>query len=89
MRQLDALLIWMGIVVFALIALVFSFYVASVLLPIILAIIIFSALFNLGTNFYRNFKKVRKVEIYSPRQDKKSEANIIDAEYEIIDDKKK
>lgn len=50
MRQLDALLIWLGIVIFALIALIFSFYVASVLLPIILAIIIFSALFNLGTN---------------------------------------
>lgn len=89
MRQLDALLIWLGIVIFALIALIFSFYVASVLLPIILAIIIFSALFNLGTNLFRRYYKTRRVEIFTERKPHKSDSNVIDAEYEILDDDKK
>lgn len=37
MRQLDAFLVWLGIIVIGLLALIFSFYVASVLLPIFLA----------------------------------------------------
>lgn len=48
MRQLDAFLVWLGIIVIGLLALIFSFYVASVLLPIFLAVVVFSALFNLG-----------------------------------------
>ena len=47
MRQLDAFLVWLGIIVIGLLALIFSFYVASVLLPIFLAVVVFSALFNL------------------------------------------
>lgn len=39
MRQLDAFLVWLGIIVIGLLALIFSFYVASVLLPIFLAVV--------------------------------------------------
>ena len=56
MRQLDAFLVWLGIIVIGLLALIFSFYVASVLLPIFLAVVVFSALFNLGAGWYRKYE---------------------------------
>ena len=59
MRQLDAFLVWLGIIVIGLLALIFSFYVASVLLPIFLAVVVFSALFNLGAGWYRKYRDHR------------------------------
>ncbi len=89
MRQLDAFLVWLGIIVIGLLALIFSFYVASVLLPIFLAVVVFSALFNLGAGWYRKYRDVRRVDVFSAKQREKQAPDIIDAEYEIIDDGKK
>ena len=89
MRQLDAFLVWLGIIVIGLLALIFSFYVASVLLPIFLAVAVFSALFNLGAGWYRKYRDVRRVDVFSAKPREKQAPDIIDAEYEIIDDGKK
>lgn len=67
----------------------FSFYVASVLLPIFLAVVVFSALFNLGAGWYRKYRDVRRVDVFSAKPREKQAPDIIDAEYEIIDDGKK
>ena len=62
MRQLDAFLVWLGNIVIGLLALIFSFYVASVLLPIFLAEVVFTALINLGGGWYRKYRDVRRVD---------------------------
>ena len=66
MRQLDAFLVWLGIIVIGLLALIFSFYVASVLLPIFLAVVVFSALFNLGAGWYQIGRASCRERVSSP-----------------------
>lgn len=87
MNRLNIMLLWAGVFLFGLLILILSFYVASILLPIILIIIVFTALMNLIVLLYRKylFKKKIVVEIKSS----KSNPDIIDAEYEIMDDNKK
>lgn len=64
----------------------FVFYVASIILPVLILIVAISGLINLGYNVYRKKHPVIQIHktVYkkTPQQDK-----IIDAEYEIIDDK--
>ena len=76
MRQLDAFLVWLGIIVIGLLALIFSFYVASVLLPIFLAVVVFSALFNLGAGWYRKYRDVRRVDVFSAKPREKQAPDI-------------
>lgn len=86
MRQLDAVFVWLGVLGFAAVGLIVSFYVASIILPIILVILVFSALVSLGRAFYARHMMRSRVEIDRETGRSGSHSRIIDAEYEILDD---
>lgn len=87
MRNLNDWLVLTFWAALGMFAIVFAFYVASILIPILLFVIAASGLANfiiglVRRNHQASQNKV-KIETYtSPRQSK-----IIDAEYEIVDDK--
>ena len=72
----------MGAIV--LFAIMFSLYVASILIPILLFVIVVSGLVNLCLYIYKRYKFGEQKMRSSL---KKKNIEIIDAEYEIIDDK--
>lgn len=72
----------MGAIV--LFAIMFSLYVASILIPILLFVIVVSGLVNLCLYIYKRYKFGEQKTRSSL---KKKNIEIIDAEYEIIDDK--
>lgn len=85
MKQLDSILVWLGVVGFTAIGLIISFYIASIILPIVLLILLISVLASLGRAFYMRRNAGSPVErVRSCRQSKKP-AQIIDAEYEVLD----
>lgn len=75
------LVFWAALGMFAI---VFAFYVASILIPVLLFVIAVSGLANFIVGLVRRNQqaKVKVVTNLTPRN-----SNIIDAEYEIIDDK--
>ncbi len=87
MNRLNDFVIWAAIFIFGLFLLILSFYVAAFLLPIFLALFIFSILANAIFSWYRRNILVKKGG-FETSVKKKSNSEIIDAEYEIIDDKK-
>lgn len=72
----------MGAIV--LFAIMFSLYVASILIPILLFVIVVSGLVDLCLYIYKRYKFGEQKTRSSL---KKKNIEIIDAEYEIIDDK--
>ena len=89
MRQLDGLLIWMGIGAFILFMVLFSFYALSILLPVILVLAGISFLLNQGRRFYWNYKGKNHMSAYRSGKKEYQNPKIIDVEYEIIDEDKK
>ena len=86
MNRLGVLLLGIGTIAAGVILSFISFYLLFLLLPIILIIIFFSVGINIiGTIFKQSRnRKYKKIDIHT-RQNNGS-AEIIDAEYEIIDD---
>ena len=82
MNRLNELMVWAGVASFVVFLVVLSFYVASILLPIILAIFIFTIVANGLIYLYK------KYVINSSRKGNKCAKNdVIDVEYEIIEKK--
>lgn len=89
MRQLDGLLIWLGIGAFILFMALFSFYALSFLLPIILVLMGISFLLHQGRRLYWNYKDKNPMSTYRSGKKESRNPKIIDVEYEIIDEDKK
>lgn len=88
MNRLNVLLLGIGTIAAGIILSFISFYLVFLLLPIILIIIFFTAGINiLGTIFKQQTTKREKLDIRQPQNSTPGE--IIDAEYEILDDGKK
>ena len=79
---------WGSLCVFAV---AFSFYLLSLLIPVLLGIIILSGLGNFLMLVYKTRKAAEqakcRIQNRSRSATRKKKAEIIDAEYEIIDDK--
>lgn len=86
MTKLNAILLWIFMASIGLFIVVFTLYVASFLLPIILVVMVVSGLANLFIRGYQaRTQPTQKVKIKV--KNSKTKPEIIDAEYEIIDDK--
>ena len=91
MRGLSALVVWFGVVLFSAAGLLLLFYTAALLLPIILAVFAVS----LVVGWYRQAKIRKAFENLKPffgngETTVKSggrKSKIIDAEFEVIDEK--
>ena len=90
MNRLSVFLLGIGTIAAGIILSFISFYLVFLLLPIILIIIFFTAGINiLGTIFkQQQSAKRKKIDIHV-RKTPTSGGEIIDAEYEILDDGKK
>lgn len=86
MKDLNDWLLWIFWAALGLFAVVFAFYVASILIPILLIIILVSGLGNLFMLLYKTYKAKTQADCRIETA-KKRKPDIIDAEYEIIDDK--
>lgn len=86
MRNLNGWLFWVFWASLGLFAVVFAFYIASILIPILLIIILVSGLGNLMMLLFKTYKAKNQVDCQLENV-KKRKSKIIDAEYEIIDDK--
>ncbi len=84
MRNINDWLVLVFWAALGMFAIVFAFYVASILIPILLFVIAVSGLANFIFGLVKRNRATKvKIETHStPRQSK-----IIDAEYEIIDEK--
>lgn len=87
MNRLNDFVVWAVIFSFGLLLLILSFYVAAFLLPIFLALFIFSVLANAIFSWYRRNILMKKGG-FETGVKKKTNSEIIDAEYEILDDNK-
>lgn len=91
MRGLSALVVWFGVVLFSAVGLLLLFYTAALLLPIILAVFAVS----LVVGWYRQAKIRKAFENLKPffgngETTVKSggrKSKIIDAEFEVVDEK--
>lgn len=86
MNRLNNLLLWVFMASIGLFVIVFSLYVASILIPILLVVILVSGVANLIMFLYKNYKTTDVIKS-KISENKKNKSEIIDAEYEIIDDK--
>lgn len=89
MRQIDSFVMWLMVSVIALGALTFSIYVFSFILPVILLFVGGSFLWNLGRRWYYQKKFGQETVVIVKQKNQNRSADIIDAEYEILDDTKK
>ncbi len=87
MKQLDSILVGMGVIGFTVVGLIISFYIASIILPIVLSILLVSLLVSWGRALYSH-KKGAAFSVGRKCAQKRENSQIIDAEYEIIDDGK-
>lgn len=93
MRGLSALIVWCGVVLFVAAGLLLLFYAAALLLPIILAVFAGSLL----VGWYRQFRNrkmfVRRKTFFDEGETmvkpSKYSSKIIDAEFELIDEKER
>ncbi len=87
MNKNKGIFILSGVLLFALFLFIMAFYVAWVLLPVVLILILFGFVGNAAVYLYRRyFMKKNIPDIEKKKSSKRPE--IIDAEYEIIDDGK-
>lgn len=87
MRNLNdwlVLVFWSALGAFAI---VFAFYVASILIPVLLFIIAVSGLASFIVSLIRRNQQDASVNVRIGKTTSRNKHNIIDAEYEIIDDK--
>lgn len=87
MRNLNdwlVLVFWSALGAFAI---VFAFYVASILIPVLLFIIAVSGLASFIVSLIRRNQQEASVNVRIAKTTSRNKHNIIDAEYEIIDDK--
>ncbi len=75
----------LGVWVFSLLILLFSFYLLSFLLPFLLAFIFFSIVFAWGSRIYHTYKYKQREKYCTASRKKQDSPEIIDVEYEIID----
>ena len=85
MKQLDSILVWLGVVGFTAIGLIISFYIASIILPIVLVILLISVLASFGRAIYMRRNAGSRLEKGRGCRQSEKRAQIIDAEYEILD----
>ena len=87
MRNLNdwlVLVFWSALGAFAI---VFAFYLASILIPVLLLIIAVSGLASFIVSLIRRNQQDASVNVRIAKTTSRNKHNIIDAEYEIIDDK--
>ncbi len=87
MRNLNdwlVLVFWSALGAFAI---VFAFYLASILIPVLLLIIAVSGLASFIVSLIRRNQQEASVNVRIAKTTSRNKHNIIDAEYEIIDDK--
>lgn len=90
MKDLNNWLQWIFLASLGVFAVAFAFYLVSVLIPVLLVIILLSGLGNLLMLLYKTHKAAGQAKCRIPNQARgrtKKNAEIIDVEYEIIDDK--
>ena len=93
MRGLSALAVWFGVVLFSAAGLLLLFYAAALLLPIILMVFVVA----LVVGWYRQARIRKTFENLKPFFDEgntdvktgRRKSKIIDAEFEVIDEKKR
>lgn len=79
-------LLWAFWAAIGLFVVVSAFYIVSILIPILLIIILVSGVGNLLLQLYKTYKAKNQADCQL-QANKKRKPEIIDAEYEIIDDK--
>lgn len=95
MRGMNTLIVWLGVASFAAVGFLLLFYTAAVLLPILLGLFVFSIIASWLKNLKYSNKRAEKVKVFyrngevSRETEAPKQPNIIDAEYEIVDDKDK
>ena len=82
MRNINDWVLWFFLVSSGLFILFLVFYAVSIFLPFLLLFVLISGLVNLLVFFYKNYKFKKQKE-----QQIKNKIEIIDVEYEIIDEK--
>lgn len=87
MNKSNGIFIWGGVLLFALFLFVMAFYVAWVLLPVVLVLILFGFVGNAVVYLYRRYFMKKSIPDVREKKSPKH-PEIIDAEYEIIDDGK-
>ncbi len=87
MRQIDAFVMWLAVSVLILGGLVFSVYLLSFILPVVLLFLLGDFLWNVGRRWYYQKKFGQEAVVIVKKKTHKKPADIIDAEYEILDDK--
>lgn len=91
MRDLSNWLQWFFWVSLGLFVVAFAFYLVSILLPVLLVVILISGLGNFLMLVYKTRKAAEqsncRISNGGRGETRKRKAEIIDVEYEIIDDK--
>ena len=87
MRQIDSFVMWLAVSVLILGGLVFSVYLLSFILPLVLLFLLGDFLWNVGRRWYYQKKFGQETVVIVKKKTQNKSADIIDAEYEILDDK--
>ncbi len=87
MRQIDSFVMWLAVSVLILGGLVFSVYLLSFILPLVLLFLLGDFLWNVGRRWYYQKKFGQETVVIVKKKTQNKPADIIDAEYEILDDK--
>ena len=90
MKDLNNWLQWIFWTSLGVFAVAFAFYLVSILIPVLLVIILLSGLGNLLMLLYKTHKAAGQAKCRIQNQERgrtKKNTEIIDVEYEIIDDK--
>lgn len=86
MKQIDSFVMWLAVSVLILGGLMFSVYLLSFILPIVLLFLLGDFLWNLGRRWYYQKKFGQDTIVIVKEKSKGKHSEVIDAEYEILDD---
>ena len=86
MRQIDSFVMWLAVSVLILGGLVFSVYLLSFILPVVVVFLLGDFLWNLGRRWYYQKKFGQETVVIVKKKNQNKPADIIDAEYELLDD---
>lgn len=87
MRQIDSFVLWLAACVLVLGGFVFSVYLLSFILPVVVVFLLGDFLWNLGRRWYYQKKYGHETVVIVKEKSNSKPSNVIDAEYEILDDK--
>ncbi len=87
MRQIDSFVLWLAACVLVLGGFVFSVYLLSFILPVVVVFLLGDFLWNIGRRWYYQKKFGGEKIVIVKSKPQKNKDNIIDAEYEILDEK--